>query len=134
MTAMAGLSRIRVQMAYQGYGAAALPNNCGSYQSGETEDYCVTIAASNVSLEAFEQISIQLYPNPSNGMVYLTSNSTEDFQIQVVSLSGQVVKEQTMLGTSTSLDLNHLSDGVYMVYAISSTGTVVQVQKVVLTR
>jgi hypothetical protein len=134
MTAMAGLSRIRVQMAYQGYGAAALPNNCGSYQSGETEDYCVTIAASNVSLEAFEQISIQLYPNPSNGMVYLTSNSTEEFQIQVVSVSGQVVKEQTMLGTLTSLDLNHLSDGVYMVYAISSSGTVVQVQKVVLAR
>lgn len=134
MMAMAGLSRIRVQMAYQGFGAAALPTNCGSYQSGETEDYCVIIKASNASLDAFDNFAINMYPNPSNGMVYLTSNSNEDIQIQVVSLSGQVVNQQKMSGTSMSMDLNNLADGVYMVYAITASGAVIQVKKLVLSK
>lgn len=134
MNAVSGLSRIRVQMAYQGYGSAALPNNCGSFQSGETEDYCVTIVASNVSLDAYDHVSINLYPNPSNGMVYLTTNSTEDIRIQVVSLSGQVVEQQEMTGSTISMDLTNLSDGVYMIYAMSNSGAIVQVQKLILTK
>jgi len=134
MNAVSGLSRIRVQMAYQGYGSAALPNNCGSFQSGETEDYCVTIVASNVSLDAYDHVSINLYPNPSNGMVYLTTNSTEDIRIQVVTLSGQVVEQQEMTGSTISMDLTNLSDGVYMIYAMSNSGAIVQVQKLILTK
>lgn len=44
-TALTGSTRMRVQMAYQGYGAGALPGTCGSFQSGEVEDYCIDIAS-----------------------------------------------------------------------------------------
>ncbi len=38
-----GKTRMRVQMAYQGYGSSALPNVCGDFTSGEVEDYCIEI-------------------------------------------------------------------------------------------
>ncbi len=134
VTAQAGLSRIRALMAYQGFGSAALPPNCGTYQSGETEDYCVIIETSNASLDALNNVAIHMYPNPSNGMLYISSNSNEEIQIQVVSLSSQVLNQQKMAGKTMSMNLSNLANGVYMVYAISSLENVVHVQKVVLTR
>jgi hypothetical protein len=132
--AVAGLSRIRVQMAYQGYGAAALPNNCGAYQSGETEDYCVTVRAANASIADMESMSVAMYPNPNSGNLNIVNSANEVLNIQIISLSGQVIAEHKMDAASMSLDLNHLSDGVYMVYAISSSGAIVQVQKLVLAK
>jgi PKD repeat protein len=38
-----GKTRMRIQMAYQGYGSGALPNVCGDFTSGEVEDYCIEI-------------------------------------------------------------------------------------------
>jgi hypothetical protein len=129
-----GLSRIRVQMAYQGFGASALPNNCGSYQSGETEDYCVTIKAANVSIENFEQVLVSMHPNPTSGTLNIVSNAGSALSIQVMSLSGQVVAKHNMNGASLAIDLSALSDGVYMVYALTEAGTVVQVQKLIVAK
>jgi len=47
-TALTGSTRMRVQMAYQGYGAGALPGTCGTFQSGEVEDYCIDIASGTI--------------------------------------------------------------------------------------
>ncbi|PWH81863.1 S8 family serine peptidase [Brumimicrobium oceani] len=46
--ALLGKTRMRVQMAYQGFGSSALPNVCGNFTSGEIEDYCIEIKT-NVS-------------------------------------------------------------------------------------
>jgi len=134
MNAQAGLSRVRVQMAYQGYGANALPSNCGSFQSGETEDYCVTVRASNVSVEEVEGVSITMYPNPSAGNLNIVSNANEALSIQVVSLSGQVIADHKMNSASMSIDLTGLADGVYMVHVVSSSGAIVQAQKLVIAK
>jgi len=42
-SAMVGSTRLRVQMSYQGYGSTGLPNVCGTFASGEIEDYCVEL-------------------------------------------------------------------------------------------
>jgi PKD repeat protein len=46
--ALAGSSRMRVQMAYQGYGSNTLPAACGDFTSGEVEDYCVQLVSSSI--------------------------------------------------------------------------------------
>jgi hypothetical protein len=134
LNALGGLSRIRFQMAYQGFGASALPNNCGSYQSGETEDYCVTIKAANVSVDDYEQVVVNIYPNPTTGILNIVSNAGQVLNIQVMSLSGQVVAQHDMTSTSMALDMSGLADGVYMVYATTATGTVIQVQKLIVAK
>lgn len=42
-TADLGSTRLRVQMAYQGYGSDPLVGGCDDFTSGEVEDYCVNI-------------------------------------------------------------------------------------------
>lgn len=42
-TADLGSTRLRVEMAYQGYGADPLSGGCDNFVSGEVEDYCVNI-------------------------------------------------------------------------------------------
>jgi len=44
-SATLGSTRMRVQMSYQGYGSGALPNVCGTFVSGEVEDYCIELAS-----------------------------------------------------------------------------------------
>ncbi len=44
-TATLGSTRMRVQMAYQGYGSNPLPNVCGTFTSGEVEDYCIELSS-----------------------------------------------------------------------------------------
>jgi hypothetical protein len=44
-TATLGSTRMRVQMAYQGYGSDPLPAACGTFVSGEVEDYCIVLAS-----------------------------------------------------------------------------------------
>lgn len=46
VSATAGSTRMRVQMAYQGYGADPLPTVCNNFTSGEVEDYCVELNSS----------------------------------------------------------------------------------------
>jgi hypothetical protein len=134
MNAQAGLSRVRVQMAYQGFGASALPGTCGSFQSGETEDYCVTVRASNVSVEEIEGVSVTMFPNPSAGNLNIVSNANEALNIQVVSLSGQVIANHKMNSASMLIDLTGLADGVYMVHIVSLSGAIIQVQKLVIAK
>lgn len=131
LSAMAGLTRIRVQMVYQGFGAAALPTNCGLYTYGETEDYCVLIS-SNASLSHLNNLALSMYPNPSSGTIYFTSNSMEQIRIQIISSSGQVVKQKLIFDTTATMDLNNLASGVYTVHASSASGAVLQVQQLVL--
>ncbi|MEX2483409.1 MAG: S8 family serine peptidase [Brumimicrobium sp.] len=47
-TALPGNTRMRVQMAYQGYGSDPLPSECGDFTSGEVEDYCVELTSSQI--------------------------------------------------------------------------------------
>ncbi len=42
-SATLGKTRMRVQMAYQGAGATGLPAECGNFDFGEVEDYCIEI-------------------------------------------------------------------------------------------
>jgi hypothetical protein len=117
---------------YQGFGAATLPGNCGLYTSGETEDYCVKIKASNASLIELENTELTIYPNPSNGTVYLTTTSNEEIRIQVISLAGQVVKEQQMNTATMLLDLNSLANGIYTIHGVTATGSASKVKKLIL--
>ncbi|WP_449495007.1 PA domain-containing protein [Brumimicrobium salinarum] len=47
-TAQLGKTRMRIQMSFQGYNTLDLPDVCGSFNSGEIEDYCVNITSGNI--------------------------------------------------------------------------------------
>ncbi|MCW5908763.1 MAG: DUF4397 domain-containing protein [Chitinophagales bacterium] len=71
---------------------------------------------SNVS----EEISLSMFPNPSNGMVIFTFNSTETglVSIHITDLSGRTVKQfandYTGGNNTFAADLSELSNGTYL--------------------
>lgn len=129
-----GLTRMRVQMAYQGHGAGSLPNNCGAFQSGETEDYCISVRISGASLDNNENLVVTMFPNPASGTVTIQSSAAETMQIQLVNLSGQTISTKSMNNGALNLDIQNLSEGVYLVFAISPNGTVISAEKLMIVK
>jgi hypothetical protein len=72
-------------------------------------------------IEQFGQKSVEIYPNPSNGVFTVAVNSASDsvYQLKVVDLTGRVVYEvggQFISGDNQfALDLAYLNKGIYMI-------------------
>jgi len=79
---------------------------------GCVDTHCEDVVIQGLGINGQNAISFQMYPNPSNGMVNITTgNST---QITIVNLIGSVVYSDVINGTK-AIDLNSLSKGSYFV-------------------
>lgn len=77
-------------------------------------------------------LSVHVFPNPTDGQLWIQLNGVDKATIQIWNAIGQVLKRQDVTQTLTSLDLNALPNGVYYVHIIAANGKLVQ--KVVLQR
>ena len=77
----------------------------------DSEDY----VAHFQHIESVEEInsSIRIFPNPFNSIVRIMTEKTVK-SIMIYDVFGRLVMEQPMSGTQIELDLNCLSEGVYM--------------------
>jgi hypothetical protein len=75
---------------------------------------CNYLGLSETSLEGFS-----LYPNPTEGMVYISySGSNDVYNYEVLDLNGRKVanKENAINGSSvTEINLNNVENGIYMI-------------------
>lgn len=62
---------------------------------------------------------LQLYPNPTNDLIHLyLDGNNENTTVIVTDLGGKSLIEQKLSGTSTTLNLKHLSAGLYIIKVI----------------
>ena len=67
---------------------------------------------------------IMVYPNPNNGMFTLNLPTTEEAQILISNVSGQVVYRNNVSGTQkVSIDMSGKAQGIYMIQVVSGTNT-----------
>lgn len=66
------------------------------------------------SISENEAFAWNVYPNPTQGTVTVSSDSQIDL-LSIVDLTGKVVFEKTVAGTTTDLQLGNLTSGVYLV-------------------
>lgn len=59
--------------------------------------------------------TIQVYPNPSTGIIQVENPSAKEGLVQVFSMHGVKLYEQKLNRTNTQLDLNHLAKGQYII-------------------
>ncbi len=65
---------------------------------------------------------ISVFPNPSNGLITLSTNDIEaGSMIMVTNLSGQVVYQGTLNSSNQQIDLTNLSDGLYSITVANSS-------------
>ena len=67
------------------------------------------------------QLSVDVYPNPSNGVITLKSNGMVIDRVQILDITGRLVLAEEINAMSKTLQAEHLSSGMY-VLKISSNG------------
>ena len=75
-----------------------------------------------MSNESFQQKSITLFPIPvSNNLNILFENNFENASVKIISITGQVVKENKAIsGDTISLDVSELSKGIYIIQILNN--------------
>ena len=66
-----------------------------------------------------------IYPNPTNGNLYINTNA-DMVSINIVNMLGQVVYNRVANGTETMINMAQFGNGVYMVNVVTVNGTSVQ--------
>lgn len=79
-----------------------------------TCDFTITVTDNSGIFNATNE-NIEVYPNPTNGLLHLNFESTEYRKIEILSLTGQIIKETSSDSDKTKLDLSELAEGTYFV-------------------
>ena len=65
-----------------------------------------------------------IYPNPTEGMLYIENPSTGKFSYEIFNISGELVaSRQNIAGSMTEVNLSDLAEGVYLVNLITKDKT-----------
>lgn len=84
--------------------------------------FSITIGTNDISDEA----KISFSPNPTIDMLTVSFNNHQPTRLDVVSLTGEVVKTMRVNELqNATIDVSNLSNGMYIIRAISEKGTIV---------
>lgn len=81
---------------------------CTNAYYGQVEDYTLNIQEQTASNGAFDKPEINVYPNPTTGMVTISSE-TEISKVELFDLTGK----KTAVYTNATFDISHLAAGMY---------------------
>jgi hypothetical protein len=84
-----------------------------------TEPIQISVGENN----ALEGVS--MFPNPTNGLVNIRTSENEVFNVDVMNVTGELVRTARINGTST-MDLSELAKGVYTVRIFNERGTLTE--------
>jgi PKD repeat protein len=74
---------------------------------------------------------IVLYPNPSDGIVYITLAQNGNFEVSVVDLAGRIVYSDLMT-SSGKIDLSQMEKGVYLIKVTDSNNGLTNIKRLLL--
>ena len=81
--------------------------------------------------ELFSEEGILIYPNPTEGSLYIQNPSSDRFSYNIYNINGKLVaNEQHISGSGREVNLSNLSKGVYFVKLITTEQT--ETHKVIL--
>jgi hypothetical protein len=86
----------------------------GSFGASESKTFGVN---NPLSTTDFESSTIELYPNPTTGIVYFKSNYNAD--VEILDLTGKVLMTVKNISNDETINLNGLQAGVYLAKFVS---------------
>ncbi len=75
-------------------------------------------------MEQREIIKASIFPNPTNGAVFLNKTGSSEEVAEVYNSLGQRMIRQELKEGSNQIDLQHLPAGIYMISIVNDTGSV----------
>jgi alpha-tubulin suppressor-like RCC1 family protein len=70
--------------------------------------------------------AISVYPNPCNGDLFIELDGYQNTTAEIFNIQGQLVQNIVLQSFQTSLQINHLTSGVYLVQVKNPKGLVVK--------
>ena len=102
----------------------------GNYAVEITEHGCTdTSSCYNVIVGITERISnsfINIYPNPTNNFIVIESEEINIKSIEIINITGKVVKQIIIDGNKTTIDLSDKTKGLYMIRLITNKGIIIK--------
>ena len=102
-------------------------SNDGNYTvrldvTGENDNSSYEIKSAYIKVDQFggstgiieNKLSVNIFPNPSSGIVYLSQNTSAYTEVRVISLLGKEIYSNTLLET-LKIDLSEFNNGVYFI-------------------
>jgi hypothetical protein len=98
--------------------------------------FCPDTQTSSVSVSACLGLDentngITIYPNPANEFVILSSDVLMTGTVIVKDIAGREIYRTQLNSTTTTIPVNHLSDGTYFIAVLNEDGSLVKVEKLV---
>lgn len=95
------------------------------YDDSISYDCSMVVSSDIASVEDHEVTELNLFPNPTNGSLYLRSNERIS-EVKLCSMDGRVhsPKLQQLGNTQYAIDMSNLSEGVYAVQVLFENGEV----------
>lgn len=97
--------------------------NSGGFGNGTIENSTIPVLIMEncvlLSTEIFESNAFTIYPNPSSGILNVSSNKLQDVSIEIYDLDGRIVFSDKNFNTQRTIDIQHLQSGMYLVKLIA---------------
>lgn len=68
-----------------------------------------------VNIESLEINKFKIYPNPTQGHLFIKSSMDEDYEISITNLLGKIVLTASINNGNENVDLSFLSSGIYFI-------------------
>ena len=111
--------------------SSTIENPIHEYQENGTYTVCLTIWGDCIVVDICEEVTVdetiaqvaslsksdifKMFPNPTREQFTLQVNSSEILEVELIDLSGKTLEKQAVSKGDNTINVNHLSPGVYMV-------------------
>ncbi len=98
----------------------AMQNYINAHHSNWKMTACANTAANSALEKSGDELHI--YPNPTSNTLHIESENLELSKIELSNSTGQIAMEKIIQYNSSTLDLSHLSKGIYTLHILYSNG------------
>ena len=102
------------------YFYTAYATNSAGTSYGNEQSFTTEAAVAVLSIEDFEQSAVAISPNPTSGILNITS--VEKANYRLLNTKGQVLKKGTLTAGKNKIDISSFAEGIYLLKIKTSKG------------
>lgn len=113
---------------------AQVATQCAGILSDYSQSVMFKTDCAVSTTEVFAQYALNTYPNPTTDELFLSwenIDNSQDWNIEIRDIKGQLLSTHQAVNNSTRINMEHLTQGVYLVQVKNSEGLTIGRQRIV---